>query len=490
MGVNGGAGNTISFSEIQAFYGGSGEISISEYARGGDNVPSSITGASTATSSSGAATKNDFGITQSTGTQFTGTLGSSVIRQNMASGNYTVTADDAVISLVGSHPSGASDENVSHTWTITRSGSVVFGPQALSAAGAESSSLYIGGTGSSSYSASLKGPVYNSAGISPLFSTSFTAQAGDIISVTNFNGNAFTSTRRRSGVTIYDITFTNNNSTGDTYTLASSSTGHSTKSVYAAGDSQKVLDDSTSNSWTIAYDNVTGAGAGTAGDISVSAPFYTGSAANTMSDSNIVLRDSVQLGSGNDGVSMSLSYTVLASDAQFFISGGGVDNVGGGETQASAGWNASGALSLSNQGAGLTFRGPAYNNKLGFSGALSSSFPSGTISSTGTLTLTTTAGTAGGSLLIYSARRNGAITFTNNNSGTAYALGSSSTGGAGNIAASGTRSVNTGTISTNPSWAVHFDTSTGNCNTNIPATIGSGNPVNLDLFNAPGTPVG
>ena len=186
---------------------------------------------------------------------------------------------------------------------------------------------------------------------------------------------------------------------------------------------------------------------------------------------------------------MSLSYTVHPSDAFFHVTGGGFDNIGNDETQSSAGWQASGAISLGPQAQSLALRGPAYNNKLGFSGTLSSSGTSGTVG-TGTLTITTTAGTAGGSLLIYTARRYGAITLTNNNSSTAYALGSSSTGGAGNIAASGTRSVNTGTISTNPSWAVHFDTSTGNCNTNIPATISSGNPVNLDIFNAPGTPVG
>ena len=480
MAVNGGAGNPISFSEIQAFYGGSGPISISEYARGGDNVPSSITGASTATSSSGPGTKNDFGITQSTATVYTGSPGSLLARANsQANGTlYTITADDALISLRGNHPSGASDETVSATFTITRNGSSVF-----------SQSLSNGGDGP--YASYIKGPVYNNgSGLSLSISfPNFQSQTGDVISVSNVQGNAGVSSQRRSGQTIYDITFTNNNTTGDTYTLASSSTGHSTKSVYAAGDSQKVLDDSTSNSWTIAYDNVTGAGAGTAGDIGVSAPFYTGSAANVMQDSLAILRTSTTLGSGNDGTPMSLSYTVQPSDAFFYLSGGGFDNIGQGETQGAAGWNASGALSLGPQAQALAFKGPAYNNKLGFSGNLSSSGTSGTVGS-GTLTLTTTCGDAGGSLFIYTARRYGAITFTNNNSNTAYALGSSSTGGAGNIAASDTRSVNTGTISTNPSWAVHFDTSTGNCNTNIPATISSGNPVNLDIFNAPGTPVG
>ena len=137
----------------------------------------------------------------------------------------------------------------------------------------------------------------------------------------------------------------------------------------------------------------------------------------------------------------------------------------------------------------MALRGPAYNDKLGFSGTLAASGTSGDVN-TGTLTITTTAGTAGGSLLIYTARRHGAINLQNNNSSKAYSLGGDTTGGAAELAASATRGVNTGTVSTNPDWEVHFDTSSGNCNTNLPTTIGSGNSVNLDLFNAPGTPVG
>ena len=39
MPVNGGAGNAISLSEVQTYYGGENPISISEYYRGGDEVP-------------------------------------------------------------------------------------------------------------------------------------------------------------------------------------------------------------------------------------------------------------------------------------------------------------------------------------------------------------------------------------------------------------------------------------------------------------------
>lgn len=43
MGVNGGSGNQLAFSEIQSFYGGSNPIAISEYYRGGNEVPSTYT---------------------------------------------------------------------------------------------------------------------------------------------------------------------------------------------------------------------------------------------------------------------------------------------------------------------------------------------------------------------------------------------------------------------------------------------------------------
>lgn len=51
MGVNGGAGNAISLSEIQSYYGGSNPISVSEYNRGGSFVPSTGTDTGTVSAS-------------------------------------------------------------------------------------------------------------------------------------------------------------------------------------------------------------------------------------------------------------------------------------------------------------------------------------------------------------------------------------------------------------------------------------------------------
>ena len=76
MGVNGGAGNAISMSEIQSFYGGSNPISLSEYYRAasGTEVPTTRTDTTTNTgitglvaqgSSSGAPTGSSLEVNQS-----------------------------------------------------------------------------------------------------------------------------------------------------------------------------------------------------------------------------------------------------------------------------------------------------------------------------------------------------------------------------------------------------------------------------------------
>ena len=105
MGVDGGAGNAISLSEIQTFYGGSNPASLSEYYRNGSNVPqtSSASGTSSSTVNSIAAVVTSLGsgytsfsttITQGnsgySGGQSSGNW--NVIRENAASGTGTWTA--------------------------------------------------------------------------------------------------------------------------------------------------------------------------------------------------------------------------------------------------------------------------------------------------------------------------------------------------------------------------------------------------------------
>ena len=125
MGVNGGAGNAISFSEIQTFYGGSNPISISEYYRGGSEVPSTSTivaansdsGTTSATSGSVAAvvandsTSSTINVSFSSpaGTSFTidtGTAGGStttltVFVASGETGNYKVKQNGVQLGTVG-----------------------------------------------------------------------------------------------------------------------------------------------------------------------------------------------------------------------------------------------------------------------------------------------------------------------------------------------------------------------------------------------------
>ena len=117
MAVNGGAGNAISLSEIQTFYGGSSPASMSEYYRNGSNVPqtSSASGSSSSTVNSIAAVVSTIAtgylsfsttITQGnsgfSGGQSNGNW--NVIRENAGSGTGTWTARvlDASTTLTGS----------------------------------------------------------------------------------------------------------------------------------------------------------------------------------------------------------------------------------------------------------------------------------------------------------------------------------------------------------------------------------------------------
>lgn len=70
MGVNGGSGNEISFSDLQTFYGGTNPISLSEYNRGGPEVPSTRTDTTTNTNITGLVAQGPGGSTGGSG--FTG----------------------------------------------------------------------------------------------------------------------------------------------------------------------------------------------------------------------------------------------------------------------------------------------------------------------------------------------------------------------------------------------------------------------------------
>ena len=411
MTIGTGTGNTISFSTIRDFYGDTNPVAISDFNRNTSNntlVDATFVGASTATTSNASATKNDFGVTvanDSTSSTITGAgKPVSFTIDTGSGGGSTVT-----ISLTNNN----TDEGNA---TLTRGGS-----QILSTTGS---------------------------------TVTTTVNDGDVLTMSGSgNSNPVFSYPRLTRV--YDVTFTNNNSTGDTYTLASSSTGHSTKSVYAAGESQQVKDNSASNSWTIAYDNVTGSGSGTAGDIGVTVAAGSNKAGSVSA-------------SGQDpSVTAPTISGISFVNAQASTSHGNDDS------------NQTVRIFRNGTQVAIFTQQDSTSSSVTYSGAISSG---DIMSATGT-------GEGGETITVNYTTPTKSIVFANNGS-SSLTLGSSSTGGARAIAASASATVQSGGSTNNESWAVLFGTGSGDCNVGIPATIGAGNPVNLNLFNTVTTPVG
>ena len=98
MGVNGGAGNAISISEIQSFYGGSNPAALSEYYRAasGTEVPqtSSDSGSTSSTVNNIAAVVTDLGSGYSSFST-TITQGNSGFSGGQSSGNWNVIRENA-----------------------------------------------------------------------------------------------------------------------------------------------------------------------------------------------------------------------------------------------------------------------------------------------------------------------------------------------------------------------------------------------------------
>lgn len=409
MSIGDGAGTSISFSEIQAFYGGTNPISISEYNRGGSFVPTSFAGASTATTGTSSQTVDDFAVT---------------------------VADDSTSQTIGFSGSPA-------TFTVdtgTGGGSTVTISLTNNNSGEGTASLTRGGN-----------TLINTNGAT----VTTTVNNGDVLTLAG-TGNANPVCSYPRITRVYDITFQNNSSTGDTYTLTSGSTG--TETVYSPGESVKVRNDESTNSWVLAYDNVTGSGSGTAGDITVTVANSTGiagSVTNSVSGQNTVC-----------------TLTAPSLDNISFISVGGLTSNDNNDSNCTASLFRNGTLVATRT------EFDSLTASVSYTGAVS---PGDVFQVTG--------GVNGRTLGIDYTTPSRSISFTNNGSSTMQ-LGSSSTGGAKSIAAGQTKTAQPGGSTFNQSWAVHFDTGSGNCNTNVPTSIGTGNSVGLDTFNAPGTPVG
>ena len=249
MAVDGGAGNTISFSEIQTFYGGSNPISISEYYRGGSEVPGDQVTAQSNTSGTADQTVGQFTVDVTSTTAFTGSLGGSTVRsQNTAtsgtfvSTTYTVLASDAAIFINGggtNHVGGEDGTEATGSHTTTRNGSTLYG--------------------STSHSTTMRyrGPASDGTEFSG--STFYgSLSTGDVLVTTavigNISGYASIGTARRAGVTTHDVDFTNNNAT--TITTTSGSSGGA--QTYTQNQTRKVKNDGSTSNWVLGYDEVLG----------------------------------------------------------------------------------------------------------------------------------------------------------------------------------------------------------------------------------------
>ena len=206
MGVDGGAGNAISLSEVQTFYGGSNPISMSEYYRGGSEVPSTAT----------------------------------VVASNSDSG--TTSATSGSVAAVVSNDSTSS--------TITGAGNVSFTIDTESAGG---STVTISLTNNNSG----EGQATLSRGGSQILATvgstvTGTVNDGDSLTMSG-SGNANPVFSYPRLTRVYDMTLTNN--TGQTLNLTSSPWGND--STFTNGE-VKTADNQSSNSWSWSHPAVTG----------------------------------------------------------------------------------------------------------------------------------------------------------------------------------------------------------------------------------------
>ena len=433
MGVGSGSGNSISFSTIRDFYGDTNPVSLSEFNRNTSNdtlVDATFVGASTATTGTSSQTVDDFAVTV---TEVDGSLVNlTTSGSNQANAPFPINATAANFTLL----------NTTSFVNVVIQGQ---GPCTFSINGSQIGSVNVDG-GATGFT--IRGPQFVSGDRTLSVNTAFSA--GDVFSLSCNGPSTNTSTHGVRAVE-YDITFQNNNSTGDTYNLTSNSTGGSSKTAYAAGDSFLAQNNGSSNQFLLAYDNVTGSGSGTAGDIGVTVA--SGSALAGQTTTNPATAPSTS----------GISFTNVTATTSHFN-----DN--------------------ENQNVQILRNGvQVASGSAGQSSSASATY-TGTIVS-GDVFSATGSGANGTALRINFTTPTKSITYQNNGS-SSITLGSSSTGGARTIAASASATVQTGGSTNNESWAVHFNTGSGDCNVGIPTTIGVGNPVNMDLFNTVTTPVG
>ena len=267
MGVDGGAGNAISLSEIQTYYGGSNPVSLSEYYRGGSEVPGNQVTAQAETSGTSDQTIGEFTADVTSTSAFTGSIvvgaGSATLFRRItfsSSGStitgttsYTVTADDATIGIFAPLETQQAEDDTAPSGTVVIN---INGGSSIncSASGSNETPTNVHFQGPAALGASLTGVAGFSSSVSP----HSTLSTGDVINIVSFSGQGggtgSVKTQRRASVTTHDVDFTNNSSV--TITTTSGSTGGAQS--YTAGQTRKVKNDSSTNSYVLGYDAVNG----------------------------------------------------------------------------------------------------------------------------------------------------------------------------------------------------------------------------------------
>ena len=227
MAVNGGSGNQIKFSELQSYYGGQGEIHLSDYYRGGAFVGVNLVNAQSNISGTSSSNVGQFRTTVSGG--YTGSV---YTPSNVGGSAYTVTAADYDVNIYGvTFDADGGRGTVTVRWRVNN--------------GPEQSGQFEDSTGNGGGGIvfSYRGPTNSNPNIN----------VGDTVRITYYSARSGTvgPTRRAEQ---YTVTFRNNSSV--TITTSSSSTGGAQS--YSAGQTRTVKNNTSTPNWTLGYPAIPG----------------------------------------------------------------------------------------------------------------------------------------------------------------------------------------------------------------------------------------
>lgn len=236
MSVNGGAGNAISLSELQSYYGGSNPISLSEYYRNGSLVPGDQVTAQSNVSGTADQTVGQFTVDVTTTNTFTGSISLGTQSHQGGSSQITAAADTAYINVVNIHPD-ADGGSSSVTVGVTVNGSSI----------GNFTTNDNTGNGAAIIAVQIAGPANNGA-----ISSSYTVGNGGTVGEDSSSSVLIEYVRAQ--VTTHDVDFRNNNAV--TITTTSGSTGGA--QTYTQNQTRKVKNDQSTPNWTLGYDAVLG----------------------------------------------------------------------------------------------------------------------------------------------------------------------------------------------------------------------------------------